>query len=246
MTDAAPISSPEPPGPALAAAVGRRLGVTGQTIRNWRKRGCPAAGTDDAGRDLFDVEAVRAWQKRNMTGGRGGRRPGAGRRLRNPHAGPTSPLERHAAENASQVEREKARIARARAELLEGRLGADTLILLASTPEDLGGASKAEIERLCLAVKAQKEQLELDKARGALVSAAETKAEWGSFLAALATRLDGLPARLCAALSGVADEAGRLAACRSVLVKLKAEILEEISKTGETDGPARGGVDAPA
>lgn len=95
-----------------AAALAAHCGVTRATVYNWHRNGLPSCGTDGQGRRLFRRSDAEAWVAANVIeGGKGGKRPGAGRPRRNGRVAGSAPADGAPVDTASQsrVEAQRAK-----------------------------------------------------------------------------------------------------------------------------------------
>jgi hypothetical protein len=204
-------------GLVMAGVLAKLLGVTVQTVYNYRDAGMKPDGVNGAGHAVWDAEKAREWVKgyRPATG-KGGRRPGAGRKKKSDRA-----TERQSdSEGAAERKSESETAAGPAVALSHDR----TAALPPATPGRVDVSSVeavlrsvGDLELRPLDVKNAGEllgvataRLELDQSLGRVVDAAEAFSAWGRALATVRRQLDGLPGRIVeAAVSlGLAPDKG--------------------------------------
>ena len=187
---------PEGEGAAPKLISRRRLaeihGVSVQAVDKWIQRGLPHTTAEPRMPNerpplLFDEAASAAWLKSYRAMGRtGGRRPGAGRKVKSKPAGGAAPPLIVAAQ---QAQAEQA----ARAQHIASALLSDPRKLAAAlaAPED-GGMAREDAVRQREIIAAASAQMSLDVERGMLVDADECAAAWGSLLNRLRIAIEHL------------------------------------------------------
>jgi len=162
----------------VAGKVADALGVTRQTIANWRAEGCPST-LDTRGMRVYDLEAVRAWAKEHKGyGGRGGKRSGAGRPRGSTRTADVKPPLFAEAEQAAVMANTPLT-----AENIEAKLASGT-------------ATPAQVKMLKDMLGAMQTKREMDVTTGELVSAVSVKNMWSKTLSELRRELDGLPGKI--------------------------------------------------
>lgn len=216
--------------------------LTGQTARNWAKEGMPHR-TVDGPRGVifrFDLEPCVRWARRHkLSAIQGGRRRGAGRKVRDPgRATPSLPID-DAAEKAEQREAARSAIERILAgELDPDRIHLDAgllklsqadLQLIAWLEPDVSGFTESQAKRLQQLTRAVRDQMDIARERGQLVPADEVRETWKKHLDQLRARLERLGRELgpqMAADIGAPDSAARI---RQLIEAAAAAILEELA-----------------
>lgn len=164
-----------------------------QAVDKWIVRGLPHTTAEPRTPNerpplLFNEEASAAWLKSYRAMGRtGGRRPGAGRKVKaKPAGGGAAPPLIVAAQ---QAQAEQA----ARAQHIASALLSDPLKLAAAlaAPED-GGMAREDAVRQREIIAAASAQMSLDVERGKLVDSDECAAAWGNLLNRLRIAIEHL------------------------------------------------------
>lgn len=225
------------------------LGVTPQTVLNYKNAGMPSAGTDTAGAFLWDPERAKGWIKANRPYSHvGGKRPRAGRPPKWRTAGLPGPpgidfAESGLARAAVAPPAEPAPDPAAVRELEEawrqyyrGMADDKQLRMVAGVPLNRP-ATPAEGKHLETMAAAHENHRRSARARGELVDAEEVRVATAETLARLCTRLDSLAGRATARAMGE----GRIAADREPMVRagIQAEIdriRAEFAGTNERTG----------
>jgi len=190
------------PDNVTAASLAQRWGVTRQTVHNYRHdRGLPVRRVTSGGMVYFSLREAERWRAEHMpdlvpgradpsaraagaglvTNGRGGRRPGAGRKPADPGAG--TGLLADAAEDDKTTPAEDVRA------LLGSIHGPDDVLRLLRE----GRMTRSLAQTVLEAWKAIELQTRLQRERGELVSAAAAEQEWTRALQQIRGELDNLP-----------------------------------------------------
>ena len=179
---------------ATAKRLAELLGVSDQTIYNWRGDGMPSVRRD--GVDMFDIAACRTWASANKGETfKGGKRPGAGRKPRVKSA-PAA-----AAEMVRTVHPVEP------VQTFKGAGGGgdedgDSMPINASSVEELlelaarGELSAAQARRMKDTLGAAGLKLEIEQELGELVKVEDVELEWGSHMRSMRVRLDSMAARI--------------------------------------------------
>lgn len=205
-------------------ALANSLGVTKQTVRNWRERGMPA--TDSPGGYTYDPGACERWAKENAKYKRhGGRRQRAGRKKQTPPA----PL---AAEfDAALLADEIAK----RDSPPSGAMRIDDLLYL--TPDelrtlvqrsDISNLSAAQADLLKGLLDTRRADLRLREIEGSFVPAGEIALTWTKRLAALRRSMESLAADLTPLVLAASNEPFPEHAIRAAITRAVSAAIESL------------------
>lgn len=234
------------------------LGVTPQTVLNYKNAGMPASGTDTSGAFLWDPERAKGWIKSNRPYTHiGGKRPRAGRPPKWRTAGLPGPpgidfadsgLARAATAPPAEPAPDPAMVRdleEAWRQYYRGMADDKQLRLVAGVPLNRP-ATPAEGKHLETMAAAHENHRKSAKARGELVDAEEARTAMAQTLARFCIRLDALAGRA----SARAMAEGRIAGDREPLVRagiqveidrIKAEFAGGEERTGDGQGTQASG-----
>ena len=202
-------------GGVTAQELARGLGVSDQTVYNRVRDGMPVLGVGPDGERRFDLEACRAWCQMHVRGaGRGGKRPGAGRK--------SEAEKREAARadggpettEAAAVIGDKARLRAIHADLVQG-MGVMDLVRVHGITAPL---AKTLTDTYTAALKG----LELETETRKLLKVEDARTAWLETLAFVDGVLQNLPGQVAAEVAAMLKLDAL--AQESVRVKVHAEV----------------------
>jgi len=176
-----------------APELARKLGVTDQTVYNWRDAGLACIVRDGVQR--YELAAAQKWQRENSSElGRGGKRANAGAK--------------------------KAKVTELGRKLVTAAVLSDVPGSIEAQPEktapvsigsvadlmsqgDRAGLSPAQAKGLKETYGAAALKLEIEKELGTLVIADEVEDEWAAFMKVIRTRIEGMPLKWAQSLRSV-------------------------------------------
>lgn len=209
------------PGGLSAKALGKALGVSDQTVDNYRREGMPVQVESPRGR-RYDLAACTAWVQANKPGwkapgvGRGGKREGAGRPTQDVKSGPVGGGGDPDDEGLGDEELSLLTDARKQQEILR-RLDAGEGLFSIIRECDITPRMAKTVNEL---VQTAARQVELSRTMGKLLEAEDVEAAWSEVL----VDVDGV-------LREVPTAAARDAAVRLGLNATQQETLRTILQT---------------
>lgn len=178
-----------------APELARKLGVTDQTVYNWRDAGLACIVRDGVQR--YELAAARKWQADNSSElGRGGKRANAGaKKAKVTELGRKLVTAAVLADCSGGIEAQPARSG-------DSPVSIDSVQDLMSQG-DRAGLSPAQAKGLKETYGAAALKLEIEKELGTLVAADEVEESWAAFMKVIRTRIEGMPLKWAQSLRAV-------------------------------------------